>query len=168
MAVYLFGTPGPRPFAGHFRSRPGGLGWAGRLWALATPEWAWAASEAARGALAGLEGDGEGPEERLRRAWRALYGMEARWMRDRDLCVLFAVPAPGGTLLSGCGLQQVFALEGEALAPLLPEDGPFLRPGLPDLPAVALVPQNGDFYALGAGSALPRGRLARACGIPPL
>ena len=89
-------------------------------------------------------------------------------MRDRDLCVLFAAPAPGGTLLSGCGLQQVFVLEGEALAPLLPEDGPFLAPGLPEQPAVALVPHAGDFYALGAGSALPRGRLARACGIPPL
>ena len=182
MPVYLFGTPGPRPFAGHFRSpaagaeRAGGkmqralpgdrLSWAGRLWPLATTELAWTAARAARAALEALA-PGRTPEEVLTQAWLCLYGMEARWHRDRDLCVLFALPVEGGTLLSGCGLQQVFAAEQGQLCPILPDGHPLISPpGLPEGPVVAQVPQVGDFYALGDRSAMPRGRLSRACGIP--
>ncbi len=184
MSVYLFGTPGPRPFAGHFRSPAAGadrargalpgdrLSWAGRLWPLATTELAWTAALAARAALESLLPEGtapEGtPEEVLTQAWLCLYGMEARWHRDRDLCVLFALPVEGGTLLSGCGIQQVFAAEQGQLRPILSDGHPLISPpGLPEGPVVAQVPQVGDFYALGDRSAMPRGRLSRACGIPP-
>lgn len=125
MRVLLLGSPGPLPFAGHLRqSRVVGkvsLHLAARI-AAPDPETAWSRAEAARAALSAVTGADR--YSIISGAWSALRPFD-----EADLVVLFAATDPEGAVLTGAGLDAVYA-DG---APLVPPGHPLLGP--PGIPA---------------------------------
>lgn len=124
MRVLLLGSPGPFPFVGHLRvTRMDGavtLRLAARL-AAHDPETGWARVESARNALATVAGADR--YAIVAAAWSALRPFDAE-----DLVVLLLATDPEGTVLTGAGLDAVYA-DG---APLVPAGHPLLGPpGIP-------------------------------------
>ncbi|HND28919.1 MAG TPA: hypothetical protein PLA94_02935 [Myxococcota bacterium] len=167
--VHLLGSPGRRPFAGHFRGRMtvGGvsLAWAGRLAFSLSPPEAWIAADAARAALAAWPG-GDNRVDAIQQAWLCLHRMEARWIERQDISVLFAAEDAEGFALSACGLQMIHERVEGSFRPMLSQDHPLLsEAGLSDSPSLFLPTSPGPWVGQAVGSALPTGDADRLCGI---
>jgi hypothetical protein len=167
-AALLFGSPGYRPFAGHFRGHSTvagvSLAWAGRLGGGLDAPAAWEAAEAARAAMAEWPG-GDHPMDGLSQAWLCLHRMDGRWHKNRDLSLLLVCSMDDQTMLSACGLSQIFNWTGNGLRPFLPPTHALLTlPGLPDAPAV-FPSTAGTFYGQIHNVPLIGGDLDLACGV---
>ncbi len=171
LEVWMPGSPGRWPFAGHVRgSWSGGpvqLAWAGRVAHSALPEEAWEAAQSLRDALAGVTGDGR--FDVIARAWAAVDQLPERWRAREDLSLLFAAVDPAGVLLSATGLAGVFVESPSGwVAAALSGSPLFTEPGVPARPPVPQPSLRAGtrFAGLCKDMPLPRpADIALSCGV---
>lgn len=172
----LLGTGGRLPFIGQIRRSfdAGGarLHMAARVAPGADPDTAWRAACALWSAL-----DACAARDRYtlcRQAWEGLLALDRSRLgpqRGADLTLLLLCEDLGGELISGCGLGQLWGVDGETLRELVDPRHPLLGDlGLPEAPPKVLAPaQPAAVYlarAQGEAPAVPDAtRLAALCGV---
>ncbi len=171
--VWMPGSPGRWPFAGHVRGRweSGAirLAWAGRIAWCALPEDAFEAAEALRDVLSTVRGDGRFTA--IASAWAAVDTLADKWKSRGDVSLLFAAVDPAGIVLSSTGLEAVW-VEGHSgwVAAALSGSPLFTEPGAPERAPVPQPPLRPGlrFLGLPPGIALPKpADMALACGVRP-
>lgn len=171
--VWMPGSPGRWPFAGHVRGRWAGSGvrvaWAGRIAWSALPEEAYEAADALRDALATVQA--ETRFDAVARIWAAIAELPERWRTREDLSILIAAADAEGIALSAAGLTGVWVQNDSGWVTAALSGSPlFTEPGVPARAPTPQPPLRSGvrFVGLPRDIALPRpADIALACGVRP-